>query len=136
MSWMPRRTLLLNGGPVQPRSRAAAAAADLQIADAPCRVFLTATGRMLRAELVADAPDGGIVPPTRRSKHDAIRSAVDATVRGDVGAVTSAGRLVRFSPVDLPSVPGNSVQPAAGAKADQYLGLASGEHVVGLVPLV
>ncbi|WP_341768157.1 DNA gyrase subunit A, partial [Citrobacter portucalensis] len=42
----PRRTMLLNGGPVVPRSAKAAAAADLQIADAPCRVFLSATGRM------------------------------------------------------------------------------------------
>ena len=132
----PRRTLLLNGGPVAPRSRSAAAAADLQIADAPCRVFLSATGRMVRAELTADAPGGGVVPPTRRSKHDAIRSAVDGTTRGDLGAVTSAGRLVRFTPVDLPSVPGNSVQLAAGTRADQYLGLASGEHVVAIVPLV
>ncbi|MBD7957797.1 DNA topoisomerase IV subunit A [Microbacterium sp. Sa4CUA7] len=135
----PRRTLLLNGGPVKTRSRAAAPA-DLQIADAPCRVFLSATGRMVRAELRPAGEAGedagtGIVPPTRRSKHDAIRSAVDTTTRGDIGAVTSAGRLVRFSPVDLPSVPGNSVQPAAGTRADQYLGLAGGEHVVALVPL-
>jgi len=133
----PRRTMLLNGGPVQPRStRAAAAAADLQIADAPCRVYLSATGRMVRAELIADAPAGGVVPPARRSKHDAIRSSVDTTTRGDVGAVTSAGRLVRFSPVDLPSVPANSVQVAAGTKVEQYLALAKGEKVVALVPLV
>ncbi|MBW9094679.1 DNA topoisomerase 4 subunit A [Microbacterium jejuense] len=131
----PRRTLLLNGGPVQPRSRAAAAVADLQIADSPCRVFLSATGRMVRAELDADAPGGGIVAPARRSKHDAVRSAVDTTTRGDIGAVTNLGRLVRFSPVDLPSVPGNSVQLAAGTRVDQYLGLGSGEHVVALVPL-
>ncbi|WP_347979108.1 DNA topoisomerase IV subunit A [Microbacterium sp. ProA8] len=131
----PRRTLLLNGGPVQPRSRAAAAASDLQIADAPCRVFLSATGRMVRAELVADAPGGGVVAPARRSKHDAIRSSVDATTRGDIGAVTNLGRLVRLSPVDLPSVPGNSVQLGAGTRADQYLGLSGGEHVVALVPL-
>ncbi|MDJ1115419.1 DNA gyrase/topoisomerase IV subunit A [Microbacterium dauci] len=130
----PRRTLLTNGGPVAPRGRAAAPA-DLQIADAPCRVFLSATGRMIRAELVADAPGGGIVTPARRSKHDAIRSAVDATTRGDLGAVTSAGRLVRFSPVDLPSVPANSVQLGAGTKADQYLGLSGGEHVVAVVRL-
>lgn len=132
----PRRTLLLNGGPVAPRSRAAAAAADLQIADEPCRVFLSATGRMVRAALAPDAAGGGIVPPSRRSKHDAVRSAVDSTTRGDVGAVTSAGRLIRFSPVDLPSVPGNSVQLAAGTRADQYLGLSGGEHVVALVPLI
>lgn len=130
----PRRTLLLNGGPVPSRSRAAAPA-DLQIADAPCRVFLSATGRMVRAELLADAPNGGIVPPARRAKHDAVRSAVDTTTRGEIGAVTSAGRLVRFSPVDLPSVPGNSVQMAAGVRADQYIGLRPGEHVVAIVAL-
>ncbi|MFG6502170.1 DNA topoisomerase (ATP-hydrolyzing) subunit A [Microbacterium sp. P05] len=131
----PRRTLLMNGGPVTPRSKSAALA-DLQIADAPCRVYLSATGRMVRAELVADAPNGGIVSPSRRSKHDAIRSAVDTTTRADLGAVTSAGRLVRFSPVDLPSVPANSVGLAAGTRADQYLGLSGSEHVVAIVPLV
>ncbi|MBZ4486331.1 DNA topoisomerase IV subunit A [Microbacterium sp. cx-55] len=132
----PRRTLLLNGGPVTARASArAATAADLQLADLPCRVFLSATGRMVRAELVADVPGGGIVAPTRRSKHDAVRSWVDATVRGDVGAVTSAGRLIRFSPVDLPSVPANSVALAAGTRADTYLGLTGSEHVVAVVPL-
>jgi len=89
---------------------------------------------MVRAQLAEDG--AGIVTPARRAKHDAIRSAVDATTRGDLGAVTSAGRLVRFSPVDLPSVPGNSVQLAAGTRADQYLGLDKDEHVVALVPLV
>jgi DNA gyrase subunit A len=131
----PRRTLLLNGGPVAPRSRSAAPA-DLQIADSPVRVFLSATGRMVRAERDPDAPGQGIVVPTRRSKHDAVRSVVDGTARGDVGAVTSAGRLIRFSPVDLPSVPGNAVQLAAGTRADSYLGLSGTEHVVALVPLV
>ncbi|MBU4464872.1 MAG: DNA topoisomerase IV subunit A [Actinobacteria bacterium] len=131
----PRRTMLLNGGPVAARPSRAAAAPDLQIADAPCRVFLSATGRMVRAEFAGDTPGGGIIPPSRRSKHDAIRASVDATTRGDVGAVTSKGRLVRFSPVDLPSVPGNSVQLAAGTRADQYLGLEKDEHVVSLVPL-
>lgn len=127
----PRRTLLLNGGPVATRSRSAAPA-DLQIADAPCRVLLSATGRMVRAEL---SPEGGLVAPTRRAKHDGIRAAADTTTRGDLGAVTSTGRLVRFSPVDLPSVPANAVQLAAGTRADSYLGLAPGEHVVAIVPL-
>jgi DNA gyrase subunit A len=127
----PRRTLLLNGGPVAARSRSAAAA-DLQIADSPCRVLLSATGRMVRAEL---GESGEIVAPTRRAKHDGILSAVDTTTRGELGAVTTRGRLVRFSPVDLPSVPANAVQLAAGTRADQYLGLGSGEHVVAVVPL-
>nr|WP_274638335.1 DNA topoisomerase IV subunit A [Microbacterium bovistercoris] len=128
----PRRTLLLDGGPIRPRS-AKPSTADLQIADTPCRVFLSATGRMVRADLVEGA---GIVTPARRSKHDAIRASVDVTTRGELGAVTTAGRLVRFSPVDLPSVPGNSVQLAAGTRVDQYLALAKDEHVVSIVPLV
>jgi len=130
----PRRTLLLDGGPIQPRS--SRRAPSLEIADTPCRVFLSATGRMVRADLVADAEDGGIRTPSRRSKHDAIRASVDTTSRGDVGAVTNLGRLVRFTPVDLPSVPGNSVQLGAGTRVDQYLALAKGEHVVSIVPLV
>ncbi|OJU67086.1 DNA topoisomerase (ATP-hydrolyzing) subunit A [Microbacterium sp.] len=129
----PRRTLLLNGGPIAARPSRAAAAPDLQIADTPCRVFLSATGRMVRADIGEDG--SGVVPPARRSKHDAIRGGVDTTTRAEIGAVTSAGRLIRFSPVDLPSVPGNSVQLAAGTRADQYLGLAKDEHVVGIVPL-
>ena len=86
----PRRTLLLNGGPVAPRSRAAASAPELQIADAPCRVFLSATGRMVRAELSADAPNGGVGPavaslearcrPLRRRHDDPRRRR-----RGDLG---------------------------------------------------
>ncbi|MFT4230800.1 MAG: DNA topoisomerase IV subunit A, partial [Microbacterium sp.] len=129
----PRRTLLLDGGPVATRPSRSSAVPDLQIADAPCRVFLSATGRMVRAQL--DESGGGIVPTARRSKHDAVRSAVTTTTRGDVGAVTSTGRLVRFSPVDLPAVPGNSVQLAAGTRADQYLGLGRDEHAIALVPL-
>ncbi|WP_308490911.1 DNA gyrase/topoisomerase IV subunit A [Microbacterium terrisoli] len=125
----PRRTLLLDGAPAKARSSRQTPV--LEIADTACRVFLSATGRMVRA----DTADGPVLAPSRRSKHDAIRSVVDTTVRGDLGAVTSAGRLVRFSPVDLPAVPGNSVQLGAGTRVDQYLALAKGEHVVAIVPL-
>ena len=58
----PRRTLLLNGGPVTSRS-SSKKPVDLQIADTPCRVFLSATGRMVRADLDPEATGGGIVPP-------------------------------------------------------------------------
>lgn len=131
----PRRTLLLDGGPVASRSSRGPAAADLQLADDPCRVYLTATGRMVRTVLRPDEPNGGVLPPARRSKHDAIRSVVDTTVRGELGAITTTGRIVRLTPADLPAVPANAVQPAAGTRAEQYLGLSGAEHVVALVPL-
>ncbi|MCF2434946.1 hypothetical protein LV779_10770 [Streptomyces thinghirensis] len=38
-------------------------------------------------------------------KHDLIVSAVPATARGEVGVVTSAGRLLRVNVVDLPQLP-------------------------------
>jgi DNA gyrase subunit A len=131
----PRRTLLTNAKPsVATAGARKAAQASLEIADQPCVVLLSTTGRAVRVDL----PEGVEPPsrPQRRSRHDAIRSAVRATTRGELGAVTSRGRLVRFSPVDLPAVPPNSVQLAAGARIADYLALADKtERVVAIVAL-
>lgn len=136
----PRRTLLTEAKPsvataASTRSRTAAEP-DLEIADGPCRVLFSTTGRLVRV----DHGDDSLGIPTRaprRSRHDAIRSEVTTTTRGEVGAVTNLGRLVRLSPVDLPHVPEASVQLAAGVKAAEYLALTSkAERVVALVPLV
>lgn len=125
----PRRTLLMNAAP--PKARPAKGAADLQIADAPTVVVLSTTGRAVRVDL---AEGQELTAPARRSKHDAILATVETTVRAELGAVTSAGRVVRFSPVDLPSVPSSSVQLAAGTPLRDYLGVtAKGERVVGFV---
>jgi DNA gyrase subunit A len=133
----PRRTLLTEAraSVATASSRSARAAApDLEIADAPCRVYLSTTGRAIRVDL----PDDGTELPAakRRSKHDAIRSTIDTTSRAEIGAVTSLGRLIRFTAVDLPSVPANSVQLAAGARIADYLVLANKkERVLGFVSL-
>ena len=128
----PRRTLLTEASAsiATPRSRGAAAV-SLEIADAACRVLVSTTGRAVRVDLADDAV---IVPPPRRSKHDALLSTVDSTTRGELVAITSKGRFVRFTPVDLPSVPANSVQLAAGAKLRDYLGLTDAkERVLAIV---
>ncbi|MGV3712752.1 DNA gyrase/topoisomerase IV subunit A [Pseudolysinimonas sp.] len=132
----PRRTLLTEAKasiPATPAQRRAAAAGGpaLEIADGPTLVVLSTTGRTVRIE-------GGEITARsgRRTRHDAILSTVASTVRGELGAITSKGRLVKFTPVDLPSVPGNSVQLAAGARIGDYLGLADKkERVLGLVSL-
>ncbi len=125
----PRRTLLMNAAP--PKPRATKGAVDLQIADAPTVIALSTTGRAVRVDL---AEGQELVAPARRSKHDAILATVETTVRAELGALTSTGRVVRFSPVDLPSVPGSSVQLAAGTPLRDYLGLADrAERVVGFV---
>jgi len=134
----PRRTLLTEAQQTvaAPASaRRSAAAAELEIPDMPCRVFLSTTGRMIRVDL-HEAIDQPQKRPLRRSKHDAIRSSVATTSRTEIGAVTNRGRLIRMSPVGLPAVPENSVQLAAGVKAGDYLALGpGGERVIGLVSL-
>jgi DNA gyrase subunit A len=136
----PRRTLLTEARPSiastgGSRSAASSAAPSLEIADTPCRVLLSTTGRIIRVDLgegLSDAPARAV----RRSKHDAIRSSVVTTSRTEIGAITNLGRLVRLSPVDLPQVPENSIQLAAGARIAEYLALdAKKERVVGLVSL-
>ncbi|CAN5386954.1 DNA topoisomerase IV subunit A [soil metagenome] len=135
----PRRTLLTEARASvasTPAERRAAAAGgpQLEIADVPTLVVLSTTGRTVRIDL----PEGTESPAraTRRNRHDAILSTIATTTRGELGAVTSRGRLVRFTPVDLPSVPANSVQLAAGARIADYLGLTDKrERVLGLVSL-
>ncbi|GAA4375570.1 DNA gyrase/topoisomerase IV subunit A [Agromyces bauzanensis] len=133
----PRRTLLTDASPSVARAAAKHAAVALEVADVPCRVFLSATGRIARVDL-PERPEGPvtITPPARRSRHDAIRSSLDTTSRAEIGALTSLGRLIRFTPVDLPMLPPTSVQLGAGIRVADYLALPSkDEKVLALVSL-
>jgi DNA gyrase subunit A len=134
----PRRTLLTEArASIATPSAAArkAGTAVLEIADAPCEVLLSTTGRVIRVDLGDESTGPGNQPLRRRSKHDAIRSRILTTSRSEIGAVTSSGRLVRFTAVDLPSVPTNSIQLAAGARIHEYLAIAPTERVLGFVSL-
>jgi DNA gyrase subunit A len=127
----PRRTLLTDARPSIAGAASKRAAAVLEVADVPCRVFLSATGRIARVDLPL-GEDGApvITAPARRSKHDAIRSTLDTTSRAEIGAVTSLGRLIRFTPVDLPMLPPTSVQLGAGVRVADYLALPNREEKV------
>ena len=128
----PRRTLLTQARPSIATASSRKATPILEIADAPCELFLSTTGRAVRVDL---GDDGEPLQMRRRSKHDAIRSRLTTTSRTEVGAVLSSGRLVRFTGVDLPSVPANAIQLAAGAKITEYLALDRKEKVLGFVSL-
>ena len=124
----PRRTALLGAddAPVV----GVLASQGLEVEDAPCTVILTSTGRILRNAQVTEFP----VAP-KRFKHDVIRQAVRTTTRGELGAVTSAGRLIRFSPVDLPGGV-DSISFASGSRIHEFvIGLAPKESVVTVIPL-
>jgi len=132
----PRRTLLTEARPSVATSAASRKAAPiLEIADTPCRVYLSTTGRAIRVDL-NEAAELGMPPARRRSKHDAILSSVVTSSRAEIGAVTNLGRLIRFTAVDLPSVPENSIQLGAGTRIAEYLALTNKkERVLGLVSL-
>lgn len=122
-----RRTVLLEsaGAPV--------AAVPLEVADDPCRVLLSSTGLLARTMngVAFEAGDG------KRSKHDVIVSAVPTTARADIGAVTSAGRLLRLTVIDLPQLPDTAGAPnlAGGAPLSEFLSLETGERVLCLTTL-
>ncbi len=130
----PRRTLLTEARSTPITAASARKSTPvLEIADAPCQVLLSTTGRAIRVDI---GDEGfGQTPARRRTKHDAIRSRVVTTSRTEIGAVTNTGRLIRFTAVDLPSIPANSIQLAAGAKITDYLALGAKERVLGLVLL-
>lgn len=140
----PRRTLLTEARPplatassanARGSTASASGSLSLEIEDTPCSVLLSTTGRIIRVEL-NDAMTDLSARGARRSKHDAILSAIVTTSRTEIGAMTNLGRLVRLSPVDLPQVPANSIQLAAGIKISEYLALdAKKERVIGLVSL-
>ncbi|WP_345962890.1 DNA topoisomerase IV subunit A [Streptomyces sp. BRB040] len=122
-----RTTLLESGG-------APVAAVPLQVADDPCRVLLSSTGLLARTAngepLVTEAG-------AKRVKHDLIVSAVPATARGEVGVVTTAGRLLRVNVVDLPQLPEAMPTPnlAGGAPLAEFVSLDDDEDVVCLTTL-
>ncbi|MCU1481235.1 MAG: topoisomerase [Subtercola sp.] len=142
----PRRTLLTEARPA-PASTAAARRVQesLELADTPCQVFLSTTGRTIRVDARPDDPSenpdsttprASATAKLRRSKHDAVRSVVSTTTRTEIGAVTNLGRLIRMSVLDLPAVPANSIQLGAGVRIADYLTLdPKRERVVALVSL-
>ncbi|MCX0246525.1 DNA gyrase/topoisomerase IV subunit A [Streptomyces drozdowiczii] len=123
-----RRTVLLESAGSQ------VASVPLEVADDPCRVLLSSTGLLART-----ANDEPIVvgEGAKRSKHDVIVSAVAATARGDVGVVTSSGRLLRLPVIDLPQLPDTHAAPnlSGGATVDEFLTLEADEEVVCLTTL-
>ncbi|CAD5998874.1 DNA topoisomerase (ATP-hydrolyzing) subunit A [Agreia sp. COWG] len=133
----PRRTVLTEARPQDAPASRRAQPVVLEVADTSCVIVLSTTGRVIRV----DFPDGSAPPvlagaEARRARHDAVLSLVSTTSRSEIGAVTTLGRLIRMPVLDLPVVPVNSMQLAAGVRIAEYLGLDSKkERVVGLVSL-
>ncbi len=120
----PRRTVLLESS----GQTASTSATPLEVADDPCYVFLSSSGLLARTTTLEAPGDGG-----SRTRHDVIVSSVISTARGEVGVVTSAGRVVKLGVLDLPTLPSTANHPnlQGGAPVGEFLTL-EGERVLAL----
>lgn len=125
----PRRTVLLaSAGAPTP----AAAATPLEVTDDPCWVLLSSTGLLART-----GTDDPLPVAADRHQHDAIVSAVRTTARGEIALVTSRGRALRLSALELPALPPTNGSPslAGGAPLGAFVDLPPGERVLTLTSL-
>lgn len=121
----PRRTVLLESSGVL----SAASATPLEVADDPCHVFLSSSGLLARTTDTEPLGNEGA-----RTRHDVILSMVTATARGEVGVLTSAGRVLKLGVLDLPTLPSTANHPnlQGGAPVGEFLTLENGERALGL----
>jgi DNA gyrase subunit A len=124
----PRRTVLLESAGVT----VSATASSLEVADDPCFAYLSSSGLLARSS--SDEPptaDGA------RAGHDVVVSAVRTTARGEIGALTSRGRVVRLSVLDLPALPPSANHPnlQGGLPFDLVRSLGADERVLALSAL-
>ncbi len=123
-----RRTLLMDESDVVrsvPASRSTAVSAEL--ADSAATVLLTVTGLLGR---IAEPP----VATAKRKKHDTFSHRIDTTTRTDIGAVTSAGRMIRVHVGDIPDA-GAALEASAMVRASEFFGLDARETLIGLIEL-
>ena len=149
----PRRTVLLEGS-----GMARTAAVSLEVADDPCTVLLSSAGLLARTAARTSAgqlelgdedheperavpDDAGAAPGAAgrraepRSAHDVIVSAVASTARGAIGVLTSRGRLIRLSVMELPALPPTAHAPglSGGAPVTEFVSTERDETVVAIV---
>lgn len=124
----PRRTVLLESA----GTSVTAAAVPLEVADDPCFALLSSTGLLARTSS-DEAPGTG----EGRTNHDVVTSVVRTTVRGEVGVLTSRGRLLRLGVLDLPALPASANDPnlQGGLPVSEMLQLESGERALALCRL-
>ncbi|HEX6917779.1 MAG TPA: DNA topoisomerase IV subunit A [Phycicoccus sp.] len=123
----PRRTVLLESA-----GTPASVATPLEVTDDPCWVLLSSTGLLARTSTADPVPSEG-----GRAKHDAVVGAVRTTARGEFALVTSRGRMIRMSALELPTLPPLGGAPAlsGGAPLAVYVDLPAGEEPLTIVPL-
>jgi DNA gyrase subunit A len=120
---VPRRTTILTEDelPIDIESTV------IEIADQPCVVFFSQAGLLART-------DSDLLPVnTGRVKYDAIAQQIVTSTRSQIGIVTTEGRLLRTSVVDLPVT--TKAGLASNVAATAITTLRRGERVIGITSL-
>jgi len=125
-----RRTTLLEESAVERTVSAKTANIDAQLADTPVDVWISASGLIGRVEQQTSVAEVA----QKRKKHDAVANRFATTTRTDLGAITSAGRMLRVHVGDLPAC-GSQFESSVAVSLDKFLGLPRGESVVGVIEL-
>jgi len=133
----PRRTVLMEAG------AAVTAAVPLEVTDEPCLVVLSATGLLARIPVDVDDDSERVVgssgPATAIPKGtgaaDLVACTLATTARATIGAVTSAGRMIRVSAIEIPVSAIGAPLSAGHPVAEFVPGLADGETVLALASL-
>ncbi len=122
----PRRTVLLEASGVATTS----AATQLEVANDPCHVFLSSSGLLARSTDLEPLGTGGA-----RARHDVIVSSVVSTARGEVGVLTTGGRVLKLGVLDLPALPSTASHPnlSGGAPVGEFLNLEADERALALM---
>jgi DNA gyrase subunit A len=124
----PRRTVLLSGaGVAAPKTTT-----PIEIPDGPCVVALSSAGLIARIDGTDIPGDGG-----PRASHDVLLSSVRTTSRGQLGALTSLGRVIRLQAIDLPALPptADAINLQGGSPLTELIGLEPKERVLALTTL-
>ncbi len=129
----PRRTVLLASAG-STAATAAAKTTPLEVADDPCYALLSSSGLLART---TDRDGDGLGTGAGRAAHDVVVSAVATTARGEIGVLTSTGRLVRLGVLELPVLPPSAHDPhlQGGLPLTEVLPLGAGERALALCSL-
>jgi DNA gyrase subunit A len=119
----PRRTVLLEGG------EAVTAAVPLEVADDPMVVALSASGFLSRYPGNNNDSERDVVTGDAAGDlaDGMVTSSVRTTARAEIGAVTTAGRMIKLSVIEVPLTAAHPVT--------EFVSLADGERVLALATL-
>jgi DNA gyrase subunit A len=131
----PRRTTLI-GGDLKEVLAATAAETTVEVKDEACRVFLSATGMLIRSPGATEDTSHAKNPRRTNYAHEMMIGSADVTTRGQFIAVTNRGRAFRINAVEIPAFPADTkyVSAAGGAPAREILPLNPGENLITITP--